>query len=435
MRQGEVRPVLRRLKVSGFKSLRNVEVIFPKLTVLFGPNAAGKSNVLDAIQLLSRLGTERTLMDAFDDVRGYSIEAFSFPAGGLPQLLSPEFPKPELLLEADIAAKERYRYRLGINIDPRSGVLSVTDEYLSDLSARFEPRSSARIERLADHLSVRRRGGGSPPRLEDLGKNYSVLSDARYTAPSFGAWDHLREELNGWRAYYLDPRMAMRWSHPPQAVRDIGQLGETIAPFLYRLKAEYPKHFNGVRRTLSSIIPTVEDLNVDLDQRRGTLDITIKQGGTEFSSRIISEGTLRVLALCAIAINPWNESLLAFEEPENGVHPRRLQLIAELLYGLATTQNRQLIVTTHSLLFCDAMLRKSRESLRSRRPRRSRVSEVPTAPLVGLLHVRHDAGETKITPFDVTGPLFQDTELRRALTSGSEDGLFESLMLRGLIDE
>lgn len=428
--------MLRRLKVQGFKSLRSAEVTFPKLTVLFGPNAAGKSNVLDAIQLLSRLGTERTLMDAFEDIRGYPVEAFSFPAGGLPQLLSPEFPKPELSLEVDIAARERYQYRLGISIDPRSGVLSVTDEHLCDLTPKFEPRPSARIEHSGDHLSIRRRGGGSPPRLEDLGKNYSMLSDTRFTAPSYAAWDHVREELNGWRAYYLDPRIAMRWSLPPQAVRDIGPLGEGIAPFLYRLKAEHPKYFNGVRRTLSSIIPTVEDLSVDLDQRRGTLDITVKQGGIEFSSRVISEGTLRVLALCAIAINPWNESLLAFEEPENGVHPRRLQLIAELLYGLSTTQNRQLVVTTHSLLFCDAMLRKARESQKVRRSRAkgSKLASEPV-PLVGLLHVKHDAGETKITPFDVSGPLFQDSELRLALTSGSEDGLFESLMLRGLIDE
>ena len=104
MRRGEGELVLGRLKVQGFKSLRSVEVIFPKLTVLFGPNAAGKSNVLDAIQLLSRLGTERTLMDAFEEVRGYPAEAFSFPSGGLPQLLSPESPKPELSIEADIAA-------------------------------------------------------------------------------------------------------------------------------------------------------------------------------------------------------------------------------------------------------------------------------------------------------------------------------------------
>jgi hypothetical protein len=59
---------------------------------------------------------------------------------------------------------------------------------------------------------------------------------------------------------------------------------------------------------------------------------------------------LRVLALCAIAVNPWNGPLSAFEEPENGVHPRRLELIADLLTSLALEQGRQLVVTSHSPL-------------------------------------------------------------------------------------
>src|SRR6266568_1462755 len=65
-------PMLKHLKVHGFKSLADVEVSFPRLTVLFGPNAAGKSNLLEAVQLISRIATSRTLSDAFaSPVRGY----------------------------------------------------------------------------------------------------------------------------------------------------------------------------------------------------------------------------------------------------------------------------------------------------------------------------------------------------------------------------
>jgi len=53
--------MLRRLVVNGFKSLSEVGVEFPRMTVLFGPNAAGKSNLLEAIQALSRVGTSRML--------------------------------------------------------------------------------------------------------------------------------------------------------------------------------------------------------------------------------------------------------------------------------------------------------------------------------------------------------------------------------------
>ena len=80
--------MLRRLQVRGFKSLADVTVEFPRLSVLFGPNSGGKSNLLDAIQALSRIGTERTLMDALDGqmIRGYAFELFALPQGGVSSL-------------------------------------------------------------------------------------------------------------------------------------------------------------------------------------------------------------------------------------------------------------------------------------------------------------------------------------------------------------
>ena len=171
---------------------------------------------------------------------------------------------------------------------------------------------------------------------------------------------------------------------------------------------------------MRSIVPNVETLDIDLDRRRGTLDLFVRQSGIDYSSRVVSEGTLRVLGLCAIALNPWQGSLLAFEEPENGVHPRRLELIARLLVSLALDQGRQVIVTTHSPMFCDAVLKERRE----------RSSED-----IALFNVRRAGRETRIERFDTDGPHFDDPEIAAALTNGNEDGLFESLMLRGLIDE
>ena len=202
------------------------------------------------------------------------------------------------------------------------------------------------IERLGEEtLDIRRRSKGRP-RQEPLGLNYAVLSDPRLGGPEYRWMERTREELTEWRTYYLDPRVAMRAAQPPSDVRDIGVHGEHIAPFPYKLKAEHGKHFAAVLRTLRSMVPSIETLDVSLDRRQGTLDLLVRQDGIDYSSRIVSEGTLRVLGLCAIAVNPWGGSLLAFEEPENGVHPRRLELIAQLLLSLALDQGRQVIVQT-----------------------------------------------------------------------------------------
>lgn len=411
--------LLRRLMLTGFKSLQRTEVEFPRLTVLFGPNAAGKSNLLDAVQALSRIGTTRTISDALSDpIRGYPVEAFAFSKGGLAGLLGATSARFGVESDLDVG-KDHYRYRVEVEIQPGSGALAVTDEYLATLNAKGEPKGNASIERIEQQLRIRRKSKPAHPRHEPIGLNHSILSDPRLAGGEYQAVERVRSELSGWRIYYLDPRVAMRSPRPPADVRDIGVLGTDIAPFLYRLRAENSKLFDAVSRTLRSLIPSVESVGVDLDARRGTLDIVIRQGGTEFSSRIVSEGTLRVLALCTIVVNPWSGSLLAFEEPENGVHPRRIELIADLLASLAIDRRRQVIVTTHSPLFCDAVLRKARDNPEE----------------IALLNVRREGNATEVRRFDMPGPLFQDREIAAALTAGQEDGLFENLMLRGMLDE
>lgn len=329
--------------------------------------------------------------------------------------------KAEFTLGADIwIRRERYRYRITVEIQPTSGGLTVRDEYLRTVTRTPGRRAAPTIEAVGDQIRIRRTGKAPRPREEPGGANFARLSDPRLAGPYYTAIERCRTELSGWRTYYLDPRVAMRSAKPPADVRDIGVLGEDIAPFLYRLRAENPpRHFDAIKRTLRSLIPGVDDLTVDLDKRRGTLDIQVRQDGIAFSSRIVSEGTLRVLALCSIAVNPWSAGLLAFEEPENGVHPRRIELIAQLLTSLALEQRRQVVVTTHSPLFCDAVLKHTK----SRRLG------------VALFNVRRGPQGTEVHQFDVEDPLFQDQEITKALTSSTEDGLFESLMLRGMFNE
>ncbi len=413
--------MLNRLTVRNFKSLVDVTVEFPRVAVLFGPNAAGKSNLLDAVAALSWIGNARTLSDVLDEplpVRGHAFEAFAFPVGGLPELL--QQPRARFSLEADVAVgAERYRYRIEPGIEMKSGRLSVTDEYLVRLGRGGKPSGVAAIEQVDSKLRVRRKGRPAHPREEPVGMNHSILSDRSLAGDQYHWLEAVRNELGNWRTHYLDPGLAMRAPRAPADVLDIGWHGEYIGPFLYKLQATEPKRFEAVARALRSIVPSVESLAVQLDERRGALDIVIRQGGVEYSSRIISEGTLRVLALCAIAVNPWGGSLLALEEPENGVHPRRLDLIAQLLLSLASEGKRQIIVTTHSPLFCDAVLK-----------------HAPSASEdVGLFNVRRVGHATAVEPFDATGPLFEDAEIAAALTSPVEDARFANLLLRGLIDE
>ena len=416
--------MLRQLKVRGFKSIAELDITLPRLAVLFGPNAAGKSNVIDALQALSRLATERTLDEALaEPIRGYSVEAFTLPNGGLPALLRQE--RAELSLEAvatpipsEQATTHAFRYRIGVAINPPTSKLTVTDEYLVRLNRRGEVTLSPRIEVVeGDRLAIRRLTQRGQPRHEPLGLSHSQVSDVRFSGAMYPDFDRARAEFAGWRAYYLDPRVAMRQPVPPRDVSDIGPLGESIAPYLFVLRNSYERHYQAVVRALRTIIPSVTSLDVELDEKRGTLDITIVQDGIPYSSRVISEGTLRVLALCAIAVNPRPASLVAFEEPENGVHPRRIEAIADLLTSLANSGHTQVIVTTHSSVFAGAMVRRRQEN----------------PGLIELFTVSRDGSRTVVKQFEDLGLLFSDKEIAEALTEPSEDRLLTTLLLEGWI--
>lgn len=424
--------MLERLRVQGFKSLAEVELAVPRLLVTFGPNASGKSNLLDSLQVLSRLASERTIADALaPPARGYPTEAFTLPEGGLEQFMSQE--SASFQFETDIVPDHKYdtnktqnplRYAIEVEINPSTGELSVADEYLAKLKkdrTRMQV-PKPRIEEKEGSLYIRRSRERGHPLVEPLGQNHTKLSDNRLSGEHYPDLEFMREELAGWRTYYLDPRVAMREAQPPREVRDIGPTGKHLAPFLYRLKnhRKHGKRFRAVVRILQGVVPSVDDVLVELDKQRGVIDIQLVQNGTPYSIRVISEGTLRVLALACIAANPWPSSLVAFEEPENGVHPRRLEIIADVLTAMASTHHRQVLVTTHSPKFTSLMLERQKE---------------PDDPRIGLMVCRNTKGYTTFQDFDSFGRLWENQDIREALTTpGETEELFDEMLMRGWVD-
>ena len=109
--------------------------------------------------------------------------------------------------------------------------------------------------------------------------------------------------------------------------------------------------------------------------------------------------------------------MIGFEEPENGVHPRRLELIAKLLTSMASVQ-RQVIVTSHSPTFCQAVFEECKKNQKD-------------LSLVAVSSVR---GLTTTKKVDPDGPLFSGPDINQSIESGSDEGKFEKLMLKGFFD-
>ena len=381
--------MLKRVKIKGYKSLVDMEVSLERLAVLLGPNAAGKSNFLDALQLLSRMATARTLKEAFEPpYRGKPLESFTFGKNGLSSLIQSESAVFSIEVDVELSngvvdavnreirdmksrredaddagqqngtkqpalVRERIlRYRIEVEILPRTGILRVADEYLAPLNKNGELNKARKpfLEQMANDRIYLRMEGQAHPTYYERGLDHAILSRPLYT-PHYPHLVAMRQELSRYFFFYFEPRERMRAPNPVKEVRHIGLMGEELAAYLNTLQALDPKQFNAVAKALHMIVPTITGIEVDVNNL-GEVDLWLREGEMRVPARVVSEGTLRILGLLALSGAREAPAMVAFEEPENGIHPRRIRMIADMLKTRAEGDT-QIIVTTHSSLLPD----------------------------------------------------------------------------------
>ena len=369
--------MIRRIQIKNYKSLKNIEVNLGQLAVIFGPNAVGKSNLFDALNLLARLVTKKNLKEAFDGHRGLPIEAIHYDTGTIRDLLSIKTHKLSFSVDVELSdavisdvearikelrqgidkkpdeAEDKaritnrlLRYDLGIEVISESGQLRVMNERLSALRkyGSAEKKRGAFIEKVDNKLSLRMEGQSHPTHHE-IGLDYTITSTPLYP-PHYPHLTAFREEMARCHFYYFEPRALMREANGIAEVNNLGPRGEDLAAFYHTLSLKQPQQFHALKLAAQQILPRLEDIDVERTDK-AELFLRIKENGAYYSNRLISEGTLRVLGLLAVLSPSSKSTTIGYEEPENGVHPRRLQLIAEMLKN-AANENRQILINTHS---------------------------------------------------------------------------------------
>lgn len=368
--------MITRFSVKNYKSLQNIDVSLPNLVVIFGPNAAGKSNLFDALNLLSRLVTRKNLKEAFEGHRGVPLEAVHYNRGGISTLQEEEY--HVISFSADInlsdpvvsevesrirelrrgidkvdsTAQEKgiithrlLRYEIELQVASRSGQVRVINERLAALRMDGTVKSRTPfIEKVLDKISLRMEGQAHPT-FHDVGLDYTIVSTPLY-APHYPHITALREELSRCHFYYFEPRELMRQGNAIADVTSIGPRGEDLAAFYFTLSERNKPQFNAVKLAAMQILPRLKDLEIDRTDK-AELFLRVCEDNAFYSNRLISEGTLRVLGLLASLSPVTGSTTIGYEEPENGVHPRRLRNIAELLKN-AAGDDRQILINTHS---------------------------------------------------------------------------------------
>lgn len=393
--------MLTRLEIDGFKTFEDLSVNLLPFTVVLGSNAAGKSNLFDAIRLLSLLAT-RDVAEAVKDMRGEPLELFRLtPSGRSKQIRM----AAEVLVDPLVrdpwgsevkVTHTRMRYEVTLERrEVRPGIeriqvarecvfpimrkddrwaraVNPTKDFRTSYLKYVRQKPWLTTEESVDGLAFNihqdgKQGRNRPASAAEATVLYSI------TNAEFPHLFALREEMRHWRLLQLDPTLLRR--PVPATVSDVLDAdGSNLAAVLTQLKAETAsvEKPHGVLREIAAelnhLIPGVAELDANLHEasREYRIHLTMRDG-LPFSARVISDGTLRVLALMTLLHDPRHRGLICFEEPENGVHPGRIKQLVQQLRDIVTDPSQyltddgspplsQLLLNSHSPVVLSALI-------------------------------------------------------------------------------
>ena len=375
--------MLTRIEIDGFKTFENFSLDLRPLTAIVGPNASGKSNLFDALKFVSLLA-QLDIRTAMQDLRGEpeelfrktsssSANAFSF---AVEVLLGPQGVDAFGTTYRIPAQRLRYELKLGIlrGTDNNPRGVFVREErcfpiskkqdraiFLDKSTINYNSNVSPFIRLNNDRSSIEVKQDGRQKHGRPMSFSLKEATRTALSTITTAEFPHLyalREILATMRFLEINPRAA-RAANDRFEERTLKPDASNLAAVLAHLKEETSSNLRpdgilpDIAADLASLIPSVQRLDVKNDQRQFSFNLEFADQ-LIFCSRVISDGTLRLLALLTLLNDPSRRGTLCFEEPENGVHEGRVPMLVEFLRSAAQISNDpkipsfQILINTHS---------------------------------------------------------------------------------------
>ncbi|MCC5829963.1 MAG: AAA family ATPase [Phycisphaeraceae bacterium] len=317
---------LKSLSIHGFKSIDHLEglALDRRLNILIGANGAGKSNFVEFFRML------RAMMDGV-------FQKFINASGG-----GDEF----FYLGPRVTRRIKSHLEFPQNI------------YEFDL----EPTADGRIQ-IAEER-VRHTGGEGLGTLNTVGAG-SLESAVRKNKDEPGLpgnqhgveW-YVYNAISSWTVYHFHDTSDVAPMRRPQSLRDNERFREdasNLAPFLLRLRETDSGRYQLIRDTIRLIAPFFNDF-VLRPEKRGEnelirLEWTQKGSDFPFQPSQLSDGTIRFICLATALMQPRLPATILIDEPELGLHPYALSVLAELIKS--ASERTQVIISTQSSTLLD----------------------------------------------------------------------------------
>ena len=382
---------LTELRLQSFKSFRDQVLPIDDVTVLTGRNSSGKSNALDALEVLSRLATGEDLADALDGRRREGG-----PVRGGSQGCAPHGLNQFRLGCTVVVNKDVYRFDVWIQVRPE---LRIIHEQLRGPGPALESgivedrlllwTRQSEVGAAGLHAEVFNGKRGNNPiitfrdnRLLTTQLGLRLVTETKADAAVVRGAEAVVSALTG--LFHLDPIPHLMRDFVPERDSDLRRTGENISAAIQRLRrddlATFERIVDLVREVADERIASMTAVSSEL----GDVMMALREGEKKSDispAREMSDGLLRFVAI-ATALLTSNRGLdidssmstrpgskitsgvtVVIEELENGLHPSQAGRVLRLILEASRELSTQVIVTTHSPALLNAMSGKLNQSI------------------------------------------------------------------------
>jgi predicted ATPase len=317
---------LNKLTIKGFKSIRALEDFeLTNLNVLIGGNGAGKSNFIDFFRML------RAMMELpLPGLASASLLAYIADGGGSDDFL---FNGPKITDQIEVETRfgpNGYRFKLAPTTE---------ETFIINDEARFYE--------------------GGTTGWWDLGSAHAIpglLRDKEERGATGGrsVGSYIYDAISSWKIYHFhdtSKKASMRRSETIDDNKYLRFDASNIAPFLLDLKnskrSSKTTAYSQIVDTIRLVTPFFDDFILKpYDNEKVRLNWRQKGSDYPLKPQHLSDGTLRFICLTTALLQPNPPSNIIIDEPELGLHPYAIEILAELI--VATSKKTQLIISTQS---------------------------------------------------------------------------------------
>lgn len=321
---------LHKMTVRGFKSIRELNNLeLRDLNVIIGANGAGKSNFVQIFRMLMAM-TQK------------NFSKFILERGGADNFL---FNGPKVTPTINI------EFEFGSHSRHAEGKNSYKFELTPTADEKFL------ISEQRKYVTTDWRSYGSP-------SEESRLHDERTERSADGRWNGVGHFVYGsiskWMVYHFHDTSASSPMRRSEIVEDHQKLrgdASNIAPFLLHLKdsEDYSDYYKRIIDAVRLVTPFFDDFRLDV-QKLGEAEkvrLSWSQKGSDFPMQPyhLSDGSIRFICLATALLQPHPPSTIIIDEPELGLHPAAIVVLAELIQAAA--KRTQVVVATQSPALID----------------------------------------------------------------------------------